>query len=47
MFNTHQIQILKDLIEDGHLSNLDSKDDIKDQEFNDDLHDIETILEGL
>jgi hypothetical protein len=46
MFNTHQIQVLKDLIEDAHIANHNYFG-VKDKNFAADLVDIEIILESL
>ena len=48
MFNAHQIQILRDVIEDAQLANLQGEfDTTKDQDLADVLWDIEIVLDEM
>ena len=45
MFNAHQVQVLKELIDDAHSANVNYFG-VKDKEFAADLDDIEIIIES-
>lgn len=43
-FNKQDLQLLCDLVQDGLLSNLDSKSNVKNQAWNDDLTAMQSKL---